>query len=614
MTTYRQGTKEVLNLLEDLEKKLNKHKPFYPSENDNYNFSNNQFNYNPVNSNNYSEMGNQYNLDKITPSMEFNIRKLIKEEFNTLILPYQEEMHSGLNIMDSKIDKNSNEIKDLKLKNLNNLNNIIANDNLGFSFNQPKQYDNNQYVLRVEYENKINELEIQISTLNTYSKTLKEAFDNKVVGTDNYLGKDEFGLKMNEIQNQFDSIISDIKQIKNNMNNFNQSLNEIKINNNKIKNDLLIEIQNIKNDFANKMDNMNNNYNSINGIIKNQSNNNDLNEQILNVTSNLNNLKNEFNVFTKQLDINFINSLKTIVNQHVSIAELNVVKNTISGCENNINQILNKNKNYDTNISNIQNNITSLENKISNINLNNMNNSDMGEFAENNKKNMNLNDNQLNILNELQKIDLNKFLNFDFNIIDEIKDEIKNNNENLALMKTTINELDTELQKLKQKLDFDSSIKDLKDSITNINERINKLEKNQWKKSQIVDVQINTVEEEKEDTKENKNVKRFNLKDESTNKNNLQKNPFNNPYNEDDLEEDRSRNDNEKEEDKENIPRGNPQRSDMFMPNEEEKKQNDENQNNNKEKENNNNTNNNRKSKDGNDDEDFSIGDDLIID
>ena len=614
MTTYRQGTKEVLNLLEDLEKKLNKHKPFYPSENDNYNFSNNQFNYNLVNSNNYSEMGNQYNLDKITPSMEFNIRKLIKEEFNTLILPYQEEMHSGLNIMDSKIDKNSNEIKDLKLKNLNNLNNIIANDNLGFSFNQPKQYDNNQYVLRVEYENKINELEIQISTLNTYSKTLKEAFDNKVVGTDNYLGKDEFGLKMNEIQNQFDSIISDIKQIKNNMNNFNQSLNEIKINNNKIKNDLLIEIQNIKNDFANKMDNMNNNYNSINGIIKNQSNNNDLNEQILNVTSNLNNLKNEFNVFTKQLDINFINSLKTIVNQHVSIAELNVVKNTISGCENNINQILNKNKNYDTNISNIQNNITSLENKISNINLNNMNNSDMGEFAENNKKNMNLNDNQLNILNELQKIDLNKFLNFDFNIIDEIKDEIKNNNENLALMKTTINELDTELQKLKQKLDFDSSIKDLKDSITNINERINKLEKNQWKKSQIVDVEISNVGEEKEDTKENKNAKRFNLKDESTNKNNLQKNPFNNPYNEDDLEEDRSRNDNEKEEDKENIPRGNPQRSDMFMPNEEEKKQNDENQNNNKEKENNNNTNNNRKSKDGNDDEDFSIGEDLIID
>ena len=614
MTTYRQGTKEVLNLLEDLEKKLNKHKPFYPSENDNYNFSNNQFNYNLVNSNNYSEMGNQYNLDKITPSMEFNIRKLIKEEFNTLILPYQEEMHSGLNIMDSKIDKNSNEIKDLKLKNLNNLNNIIANDNLGFSFNQPKQYDNNQYVLRVEYENKINELEIQISTLNTYSKTLKEAFDNKVVGTDNYLGKDEFGLKMNEIQNQFDSIISDIKQIKNNMNNFNQSLNEIKINNNKIKNDLLIEIQNIKNDFANKMDNMNNNFNSINGIIKNQSNNNDLNEQILNVTSNLNNLKNEFNVFTKQLDINFINSLKTIVNQHVSIAELNVVKNTISGCENNINQILNKNKNYDTNISNIQNNITSLENKISNINLNNINNSDIGEFAKNNKKNMNLNDNQLNILNELQKIDLNKFLNFDFNIIDEIKDEIKNNNENLALMKTTINELDTELQKLKQKLDFDSSIKDLKDSITNINERINKLEKNQWKKSQIVDVEISNVGEEKEDTKENKNAKRFNLKDESTNKNNLQKNPFNNPYNEDDLEEDRSRNDNEKEEDKENIPRGNPQRSDMFMPNEEEKKQNDENQNNNKEKENNNNTNNNRKSKDGNDDEDFSIGDDLIID
>ena len=215
MATYRQSTKEVLSLLEDLEKKLNKHKPLYPNEKDNYNLNNNHFISNPIsiNSNNYSEMGYQNNFDKITPSMEFNIRKLIKDEFSTLILPYQEEMHNSLNIMDTKVDKNSNEIKDLKLKNLNNLNNLISNDNLGFGFNQPNHLDNNQYVLRVEYENKINELESQLSTLNTYSKTLKEAFDNKVMGSDNYLGKDEFGLKINDIQNQFDSVISEIKQI-----------------------------------------------------------------------------------------------------------------------------------------------------------------------------------------------------------------------------------------------------------------------------------------------------------------------------------------------------------------------------------------------------------------
>ena len=81
---------------------------------------------------------------------------------------------------------------------------------------------------------------------------------------------------------------------------------------------------------------------------------------------------------------------------------------------------------------------------------------------------------------------MNKFLNFDYNIINEMKEEIKNNNENLALMKTEINELDTELKKLKQKLNFSGSIKDIKDSLMNINDRIDKLEKNQFKKSVVM--------------------------------------------------------------------------------------------------------------------------------
>ena len=67
-----------------------------------------------------------------------------------------------------------------------------------------------------------------------------------------------------------------------------------------------------------------------------------------------------------------------------------------------------------------------------------------------------------------------------------MKEEIKNNNENLALMKTEINELDTELKKLKQKLNFSGSIKDIKDSLMNINDRIDKLEKNQFKKQVVM--------------------------------------------------------------------------------------------------------------------------------
>ena len=71
-----------------------------------------------------------------------------------------------------------------------------------------------------------------------------------------------------------------------------------------------------------------------------------------------------------------------------------------------------------------------------------------------------------------------------------MKEEIKNNNENLALMKTEINELDTELKKLKQKLNFSGSIKDIKDSLMNINDRIDKLEKNQLKKKQKISKKI----------------------------------------------------------------------------------------------------------------------------
>ena len=630
MATYRQSTKEVLSLLEDLEKKLNKHKPLYPNEKDNYNLNNNHFISNPIsiNSNNYSEMGYQNNFDKITPSMEFNIRKLIKDEFSTLILPYQEEMHNSLNIMDTKVDKNSNEIKDLKLKNLNNLNNLISNDNLGFGFNQPNHFDNNQYVLRVEYENKINELEIQLSTLNTYSKTLKEAFDNKVMGSDNYLGKDEFGLKINDIQNQFDSVISEIKQIEKNISNFNQSLSEIKINNNKDKNELLIEIQNIKNDFSDKVKMMNNNFNSIDGKIQNQANNNNLNGQILNLSSNLDNLKNQFNVLNNQLDLNFINSLKTIVNQHVTVAELNLVKNAISGCENNINQIINKN--YDMNISNIQNKITSLENKMNTINLKNKNNSEIGEISEdNNKINTNLNENQLNILNELQKIDLNKFQKFDFNSFNEIKNEIKDNNENYALMKTKLNELDTEINKLKQKIDWDNSVKDLKNSITNINERITRLEGNYLKRSKLEVEPINSGDEENNENNrdndiDNDNINRnnVNLNDnnqnmnkDSTNENVIQKNPFNSLNRENNLEKVKNSSNKEIERDEESNPRQSLQRSGIYNNNdeEEEKKQDDENQNNNKEK----NSNNIKKSRNGNtDDDNFDIGDmnDLLID
>ena len=501
MSFYGKNTKEIVNLLEDLEKRLDSNRPKSQNVNANYNYDNNNNNranfisYNNNNSNNFQEypfMNNQSNFSKISPSMEFNIRKIIQEEFNSLIIPYQQELNGRMNLIESKVDKNSNEIKNSKFNNLNN----FSNSNLGFNFNQPNPLDNSQYVLRVEYDNKMNELEIQISTLNSISKTLKEAFDNKSMdnNNNNYLDRDEFGQKLKEIQNQFDSISGEINKCQKNIMDFKQSLSEIRINSNKMQNDLLTEIQNIKNDFSEKVQNMSNNFNNINGIIQNQTNANDVNGKIQNINMNLNNLKNEFDVFTKQLDMNFMGSLKTIVNQHVTIAEFNEVKNTISGCENDIKNIINKNKNYDININNIQNKLNSLEN-----NINNKNNSEIGELSGfNNKNNINLDEYKLNILNELQNIDMNKLKTFDFDSVNELKNEInfiKNNNENSVILRTKINELDTEIKKLKERIDFDKTITDLKNDINNLEQRIKKLESlhnNEMKASTLKVVPIQT--------------------------------------------------------------------------------------------------------------------------
>ena len=180
----RTTNRQMISILDDLEKRLNRHIPQHQNQAefnnlDNINPFRNQSNMN--NNNNYREypfMNNQNNYDNISPSMEYKIRQIIKDEFNILLLPYQKEMHNEFNIMESKIEKNSLELKNLQTKNLNNLQNFMFNSENEFNLNQPNLMDNNQYVLRFEYDNKMNELTHQITTLNSFTKSLKDAFDN----------------------------------------------------------------------------------------------------------------------------------------------------------------------------------------------------------------------------------------------------------------------------------------------------------------------------------------------------------------------------------------------------------------------------------------------------
>ena len=262
----RVTNKQMISILDDLENRLNRHIPQYQREPE-FNNNNNLFNINRSNMNmnnniEYPLLNSQNNYDNISPSMEYKIRQIIKDEFNLLILPYQKEMHNGFNIMESKIEKNSNELKNIQSKNLNNFQNFLSGEN-DFNLNQPNALDNNQYVLRFEYDNKMNELTHQITTLNSFTKSLKDAFDN--IGERKYNKGDDFSQKMNEIQNQFDAILGDMNQFQNNINNINQSLAEMKINNNKLKNELQNEIQTLK----------------INSIGNSQNNSKNFNESIL---------------------------------------------------------------------------------------------------------------------------------------------------------------------------------------------------------------------------------------------------------------------------------------------------------------------------------------------
>ena len=141
----------------------------------------------------------------ISSSMEFNIRKIIKEEFTTLIIPYQQELHNSVDTLEYKINNNINQIKSLNMKNISNF-----DDNSLNIITDPKD-NNNKYILRVEYDNKMMELEHQISSLNSFFKAIKDTLDNNSMANNNnnYLEKDEFAQKVDQIQNKFDILIKE---------------------------------------------------------------------------------------------------------------------------------------------------------------------------------------------------------------------------------------------------------------------------------------------------------------------------------------------------------------------------------------------------------------------
>lgn len=267
--------KNIYNIIEDFEKKINK-RPIsnyryqtkkINNENNMHNLSklskNNQLTklFNPITNTNRSEAEIRDSLN------DYKLRQIIKEEFASLIVPYHKYLLNSVTALESQIFKNNFEINQLKSKIYNDL---FSMDNSQSIIDNNKY---NKYILKNEYENKISEIDYQLSSILSFTKSLKEIIKNNnnlssnILDKNKYVNKNEFEIKIKEIQNK----INDINKYQNNMNlnlnNLNKNITEIKNNENRM-NNLYNEIKSIKNEIISLNNKSQLNSNNMNKLIK----------------------------------------------------------------------------------------------------------------------------------------------------------------------------------------------------------------------------------------------------------------------------------------------------------------------------------------------------------
>ena len=175
---YHKNKRTIQNihkLIDNIEQKLNKDS--YDTY-DTYDINSINLRYSKPNINDYHTNISYENFStqpQISNSLnESIIRRIIREEFNTLIIPHKQEMFNQFNIIESKINKNNIQIKEISLKNED------------ISLNYRNSMNNNDYVLKNEYENKMNEIEDSLSSILPLIRALKEKLDkNMFLNNDN---------------------------------------------------------------------------------------------------------------------------------------------------------------------------------------------------------------------------------------------------------------------------------------------------------------------------------------------------------------------------------------------------------------------------------------------
>ena len=355
--------------------RLKGYQHLYP---DNNNFTSRNLNpkfnnyINDYNHNNQYMDSNEGNF----PMNEFYIRKLIKDEFADLILPYQKDSICNSNLMETKLNDIEKKFQIIiNAQNMGNLNDNakiistylcsnISNDN----FNKDIEK------LKTEYDSLFDGLQKKIDSLNNQINMQKINNDSSI---------SNIAKKMENIDKKINEMFNKEIKIYVEENTFKDTINKIIENQKKIKNDNESNIINLNNQIDNNFSNINSQIDNItNSLNQYKYDTNNYSMKINGLSNDLNSLRSDFGAITEDLSqvkyqitpeiINKINSIDlNSLKQQISPNEFKNLKDNMNIFDTNLNSIKTMAENSDRSIYDLKKLINSVEEKqnLSNKNI-----------------------------------------------------------------------------------------------------------------------------------------------------------------------------------------------------------------------------------------------------
>ena len=435
---YTPTTKQIYSILDNLEDRLNRYTTY-----SSYGKGYNKNYYNVYNKNNEeinnkgNELinGQQAQLYNQNIENNNNIKNIISNEFNSLIIPYQRDFNSNIYNLESKINSINLKLDKLSNNNNNDIDNFLINKEY---LNKNKLNNNTDYISREEFESKSLELNNQISLLNSVIISLKnnnnKPFDNNLNNENN--SNNENKKVLDELNIFKNTIYRDIEQVNQK---FDTNLKEYDIKIKNISEDLNI----IKEDYKS------------------------LNYELGLLKININNIN---KVHKDNESISKEKYLEKSFNENFLINDIKEYKNKISNLEKNLKN-LEENNNFD--IQYLKKELSNLDLKFKNIEKPTVN-SDINSSI-NNTNNIRISRNEKN--NEyIEGLIRNYFQDFkkeNENNINELNSKLDNKNEEIfkyfEKYDNTIKNLNTKIEKINHNFEIDNTKK-----FNHLNENIEK--------------------------------------------------------------------------------------------------------------------------------------------